>query len=242
MSTLQVVLICSAVCLGATTQRMTGLGFALVAAPFLVLIAGPAEGVSLGNALSAILCLGVVVTTWRHVRWKSAMLLLVPALIAIPLGSWVVRVADPKILLVVVGSMSLLAVLTVILSKRTALLPGRTGAVIAGALSGFMNTTAGVGGPMMAVHSLSERWTREVFIGTAQVFLLAVNILSLVFKGIPTTLPWWLWSATVGALVIGAVIGHYVSPLIPQRLGNNLVLLLALVGSGAAILRGLLMP
>jgi hypothetical protein len=37
---------------GALTQRVTGVGFALVCAPLLVLIAGPFEGVVLANLLS----------------------------------------------------------------------------------------------------------------------------------------------------------------------------------------------
>ena len=36
---------------GALTQRVTGIGFALVCAPLLVLIAGPFEGVVLSNLL-----------------------------------------------------------------------------------------------------------------------------------------------------------------------------------------------
>lgn len=238
MDVIQLCLICAAVFIGATAQRMTGLGFALVAAPFLVVISGPSTGVALGNALSAILCLTVLVTTWRNVRWKRVLILLAPALVSIPLGAYVVETFDVKIVLIAIGTMATLSVMTVIAGDRLALLPGKRGAVVGGALSGFMNSAAGVGGPMVAVHSMSERWTREVFVGTAQVFLLVVNIFSLAFKGIPTALPLWVWGATGAALVAGAVLGHFISPHVSPKLGQRLVVSLALLGSVAAVVRG----
>ncbi|MFS2087733.1 TSUP family transporter [Paenarthrobacter nicotinovorans] len=236
----QIVLVCAAVWLGAATQRLTGLGFALVATPFLVLVTGPAEGVSLGNALSAVLCLTVVVTTWRSIQWRRVLTMFIPALADIRLGALVVSSVSTTTLLLGVGSISVAAVVAVILSRRRALLPGLPGALIAGALSGFMNTTAGLGGPMVAVHSASERWSPKEFVGTAQVFLLGVNSLSLAGKGLPATVPPMLCVASLAAVALGAGTGHFLSPFIPQKAGNTVVLGLALTGSCTAVLRGLL--
>lgn len=236
----QILLVCVAVWLGAATQRITGLGFALVAAPFLVLVTGPAEGVSLGNALSGVLCMVVVATAWRSIQWRRVLTMFIPAVVGISFGALVASSVSASTLLIGVGSVAVVAVLAVILSRRTALLPGRRGAIIAGALSGFMNTTAGLGGPMVAVHSASERWPREAFVGTAQVFLLGVNALSLTLKGLPATLPPVIWGASLIAVAVGAGTGHILSPYIPERAGTTVVLGLALAGSCAAVLRGLL--
>ncbi|ASN20010.1 TSUP family transporter [Arthrobacter sp. YN] len=141
----QIVLVCAAVWLGAATQRITGLGFALVAALFLVLVIGPAEGVSLENAQSAALCLTVVATTWRSIQWRRVLTMFIPALAGIRLGALMASSVSATTLLLGVGSISVAAVLAVILGRRRALLPGLPGALIAGALSGFMTTTAGLG-------------------------------------------------------------------------------------------------
>jgi uncharacterized membrane protein len=77
------------VLVGAGTQRLTGLGFALVSAPFLVLLLGPFTGVLLANALSLATNLVVLAQTWRAVQVRRALLLAVPALIAVVLGAWV---------------------------------------------------------------------------------------------------------------------------------------------------------
>ena len=110
----------------------------------------------------------------------------------------------------------------------------------AGALGGFMNVTAGVGGPALTVHATSERWSRDVFVGTGQVFLLSVNLASVLSKGVPSE-PWGVWVGAFAALLIGAVAGHRLSRHVSARVGRILVLVLAAVGSAAAVVRGVLL-
>ncbi len=230
---------CAAVFVGALTQRMTGLGFALVAAPLLVVVVGPVQGVLLGNALAAILCLVVLVTAWRRIWWARALLMIVPALVTVPLGAWVTRRVPTPVLLVVAGGVALLAVLLAAASGRVRLLPGRVGAVVGGGLSGFMNATAGVGGPMLAAHALSDRWPRETFVATGQLFLLVLNLLSIATKGVPHA-PLTVWAALLAALGVGAACGHVLAPRVPASVGRPLVLVLAAAGSAAALVRGVL--
>lgn len=234
-----VALACATVFLGAVTQRMTGLGFALVAAPLLVAVLGPTDGVLLGNLLSAVLCTIVLATAWRHTRWRRAALMTAPALLTIPAGAWVVHHVAPAPLTVFVGAVALIAVLVTAFAQRARLLTGRIGAVVAGGLAGFMNVTAGVGGPALAIHSFSEGWDRETFVGTGQVFLLLVNCLSIATKGFPTAVS-SLWIGSGVALAAGAIVGHFISPLVPDRVGRILVLALAALGSASAVIRGLL--
>lgn len=232
-----VVLVALAVLLGALTQRTTGLGFALVSAPFLVIVAGPETGVSLSNALAAILCVTVLLQTWRSTRWRSVAVLAVPALCVVPIGGLVVAAMAPGPLLLLVGLMSLLAVLVVVVSRDLPALAGTAGAVGAGAASGLMNVTAGLGGPMMTAYALTQRWPREVFIPTAQAYLLLVNIGSLAVKGLPA-LSGGAWGLTIGALVVGAVGGHWLSPHITPAVGHRFVVAVALAGGLVATVRG----
>jgi uncharacterized membrane protein YfcA len=78
------------VLLGAITQRATGLGMALVGAPFLVAVTDAHTGVALSNALSGLLCLIVLARTWRRVRWREVALLVIAAAVTVPLGALVV--------------------------------------------------------------------------------------------------------------------------------------------------------
>ena len=103
MSGAATVLLGAGVLAGATTQRVTGLGFALVSSPVLVLVAGPVDGVLLANPLSLLVNLAVLALTWREVELRRTLLLVVPGLAALPLGAWVTAHTRPPVLLVVIG-------------------------------------------------------------------------------------------------------------------------------------------
>lgn len=238
MTGLETALLAVAVLLGAATQRATGLGFALVAAPFLVLLTGPAVGVSLSNALSASLCALVLARTWRRALWREVAVLAVPALLAIPLGVLVVRTLPEGPLLVAIGALAVGAVVVVALGRRRQLLPGRRSAVLAGALAGFMNVTAGVGGPMVTAYAVSRSWPLPVFIPTAQATLLVVNLASLAGKGLPALGP-VAWTVSGVALVAGLVLGELVTRRLDAARGLQLVIAVALAGGTATVVRGL---
>ena len=238
MTGLGIGLLGAAVLLGALTQRATGLGFALVSAPFLVLLMGPAAGVTLSNVLSASLCALVLVRTGRRTLWREVVVLAAPALLAIPLGVLVVRTLPDGPLLIAVGALAVGAVVVVALGRRRQLLPGRRSAVLAGALAGFMNVTAGVGGPMVTAYAVSRSWPLPVFIPTAQATLLVVNLASLAGKGLPALGP-AAWTVSGVALVAGLVAGELVTRRLDAARGLQLVIAVALAGGIATVVRGL---
>jgi uncharacterized membrane protein YfcA len=233
------VLLAVPVLVGALTQRVTGLGFGLVGGPLLVAAAGPHIGVSMSNALSMLLCSVVLARTWRDTAWRSVLTLALPAIAVIPLGAQVVRASPAGPLLVLVGAMVILAVGVTVFSGQRRLLRGIPGAVVAGALSGFMSVTAGVGGPMVSVYSVSEQWTRQILIPTAQAYLLLVNIVSLLSKGIPPV-SWLGWACSGAALALGVIAGEWLDKRIGPKSGRRLIIVVALAGGIAAVVRGVL--
>lgn len=225
---------------GAATQRATGLGFALVAAPFLVQVLGARTGVGLANLLSAVLCALVLLRTWRAVDWRRMAWLSVPGVLVVPLGALVVRTLPEPPLLVVVGGLAVGAMLLVQFNERAALLRGRSGAVTAGAMSGLMNVTAGLGGPMITVHALSEGWDLRRFVATAQGCLLLTNCVSLSAKGLPD-IPLRGLAAAVALVLAGVVAGEWLASRVDPALVRRLMIAVALLGGLAAVLRGALM-
>jgi uncharacterized protein len=194
--------------------------------------------VSLSNTLSASLCALVLARTWRRALWRQVALLGASALIGIPLGVLVVRTLPEGPLLVTIGALAIGAVVVVALGRRRQLLPGRRSAVLAGALAGFMNVTAGVGGPMVTAYAVSRSWPLPVFIPTAQATLLVVNLASLAGKGLPALGP-VAWTVSGVALVAGLVAGEVVTRRLDAARGLQLVIAVALAGGIATVVRGL---
>lgn len=223
---------------GASVQRMAGIGFALVAAPALVLLLGPSDGVVLANcAAGAISGIGLV-GSWRQVRPAAMLPLVLAAACTVPAGSWVAaRLPEPE-LLAGMGALVSIAVLLVMSGARVAGLRGVKGALAAGAASGFMNSSAGVGGPAISLYAVNAGWTVAEFVPNAQFYGLLVNALSLLAKGAPhLAAPAWL--AVAAAIGLGAVIGKALAARVPEPKAKRIVLLLALGGGLVTLGKGL---
>jgi uncharacterized membrane protein YfcA len=228
------VLVGVAVLVGAGTQRVTGLGFALVTAPFLVLLLGPFTGVLLANVLSLAANVVVLAQTWRAVEVRRALLLAVPALVAVVPGAWVARTLPAPLLAITAGGLVLVALLAVLASERARVLRGTPGAITAGAVSGFMNVTAGVGGPAISLYGLSTGWTGQSFVATLQLYFLLLNAASIAAKGWPALTP-VTWTVAAGALAAGALAGHHLARRVSPDRARTLVAGLAIIGSAAAV-------
>ncbi|NUR86464.1 MAG: sulfite exporter TauE/SafE family protein, partial [Nonomuraea sp.] len=106
------------VLLGASVQRLAGIGFALVAVPALVLLLGPSEGVVLSNcAAGAISAVGLL-DGWRQVRLPAMVPLVVAAACTVPAGAWVAAQLPERVLLVGMGALVSVAVLLVMRGVR----------------------------------------------------------------------------------------------------------------------------
>ena len=228
------------VVLAATTQRVTGLGFALVSAPLLVLASGPVSGVLLANCLSLITNLFVLAQTWRQVDLKRVLLLAIPALCLVPVGQIVARHLPSALLMIGIGGLVLAALAAVRLLRRTAVFSGSGGAIAAGALSGFMNVTAGVGGPAMTLYAIGSRWPHYSFVGSMQLYFAMLNTGSIIAKGLPR-LGLMALAGALSALALGLAFGNLAARRIAPERARAAVLVLAVAGAIGTIVKGMLL-
>src|SRR5579884_4228288 len=85
------ILLAGTVLLGGCVQWLTGMGFALVAVPALVLLLGPAQGVVLANCAAGAISVVGLAGGWRRVRPAAMVPLCAAAAATVPLGSWTTR-------------------------------------------------------------------------------------------------------------------------------------------------------
>lgn len=235
----------AAIVLGAATQRVTGLGFSLVASPFVVLVLGPYTGVLLINSVGVVMCGLLTLQLRREVDLRHALTLAVPGVLAVLPGAWLARHAPVAVLQVAVGACVVLALLALVAMDRrarpepsVALPRSRTSALLAGAASGFMNAIAGVGGPAVTVYAVATRWQQRSFAATAQLFFMTVSLASLTAKGLPT-MPVEAWLVAAGALIVGLVVGHGVHARISVASARKAVVAVALLGGAIILAKGI---
>lgn len=227
-----------AVTVGAVLQRITGIGFVLIAGPLLVLVLDPYSGIVLANILSGLLAVTVLARTYRDADWGAIRKLLVGLVVGMPLGVIVVRTLDTNALLVTVGALTVFSVLLALFRRPMPFLEGRAGTALAGAVSGFSNVTAGVGGPALAIYGSSTKMPMRTFIPVVQVMSLIMNSIAVAAKA-PFALPLPLLLGSFGCIVIGMLLGSLLSRFVTPQRAQLLALCLALVGALAATVRGL---
>ncbi|MEE1928359.1 sulfite exporter TauE/SafE family protein [Streptomyces sp. TRM 70351] len=223
---------------GAAVQRLAGIGFGLVSAPFLVLLVGPMDGVALANCAGVAISGAGLAATWRRVRLRAMVPLVAAAAVTVPLGATVARRLPEPVLLTAMGALLTLLVLLLVRGVRVPVLRGTAGAVAAGAASGFMNSSAGLGGPAVSLYAVNAGWTAREFVPNAQFYGLVVNVFSLVAKGTPhLTRPVWLLGAA--ALSGGLVAGHLLAARTSEHRARRVVLALALGGGLVTLAKGI---
>ncbi|MCK7626556.1 sulfite exporter TauE/SafE family protein [Streptomyces sp. RS10V-4] len=231
-------LLAAIVLVGAAVQWLTGMGFALVAVPALVLLLGPGTGVVLANCAAGAISLVGLAGGWRRIRPGAMVPLVAASACTVPLGTWVAARLPEPVLLVGLGALVTAAVLLVMRGARVPALRGTRGAMAAGALGGFMNASAGVGGPPVSLYAVNADWSVPEFVPNAQFYGVVVNAFSVAANGLPR-LAAPTWGAALTGLVTGAVAGGALARRVPEKWSRLLVLWLALAGGLVAVAKGL---
>lgn len=224
---------------GATMQRVSGMGFALVASPLLVVLLGPLDGVVVINILAIVISGSVFLTVLRQVEYRKALLLLIPAVIGTVPGAFVARLVPAPLLSTIVGLLVIVALCLSFVARRAPLFSGRAGAIGAGLLSGFMSTTAGVGGPAISAYAIASRWPQRAFAATVQLYFCLLAGVSLAVKWSWPSLGWQEWVACGIGVVVGLVGGHLLTRHIGPRGARVLVVLCAFAGAIGITAKGL---
>jgi uncharacterized membrane protein YfcA len=226
------------VVLGACVQWLTGMGFALIAVPALVLILGPTQGVVLANCAAGVISIIALATGWRQVKLAEMIPLVIASACTVPAGSWVAARLPEPALLAVVGILVTAAVVLMMRGVCISSLGGAKGALAAGALGGFMNSAAGVGGPPYSLYALNAGWPMREFVPNAQFYGIAVNAFSVAANGAPK-LSGTAWTVATVALATGTLIGRALRPRVSEQRIRRLVLALALIGGTSVLVKGL---
>jgi len=232
------------VVLGTASQRITGMGFALLMAPFFALVFGAYEGVLLMNVGGLVSSALVLSKVWRDVDWKRFALLFAGAIPGGILGGTIAITLNSATLQIVVGMvlvMGLSASLLITPRQHKGSLPG--GALLAGCVSGLTNATAGIGGPPIGIYALSTGWPQRHFSATLQPLFVAISISALVvkmaFSGATPGLSWWMYLAMVCLILLGLRLGGILKPLVKEEVGRKAVVLFCYVGAVSALIDGL---
>ena len=157
-------MMCVVVLLAGTIRSFTGFGGGLVLAPLFSLFMTPADLVVVVLVLNFLTSVQSLPGTWRTTSWPLVWSMLIPSLVGVPLGVWMIEVLDPMVIRRVIGVVvaALAAILLVGWTYKGA--RGRLQNWIVGMVSGYLTALAGVGGPPLVLYLLSDKSLSPVVI------------------------------------------------------------------------------
>lgn len=145
-----------------------GFGEALVAVPLLALFIPIRVAVPLATLLSITVAALILVQDWRKVHARSAWWLLLPTLVGIPLGLFVLTAVSPTAVKVAMAVVIIAFSGYCLIGKWRPHLPDDRLAWVFGFGAGVLGGAYGMNGPPLVVYGTLRGWTPEHFRATLQ--------------------------------------------------------------------------
>ncbi|WP_022870059.1 sulfite exporter TauE/SafE family protein [Yaniella halotolerans] len=226
-------------------QRLTGLGFAMLSAPFAVVVLGTHQGIMLITALAVIASLFMLPGMWRDIHWSRVFWIGIPAMLSIPVAAWVGTMIDGSIIYLLVGVLVIIGLGAALLMRGSAKpVTGRGAQVLTGVGAGAGSVLAGIGGPAMTIFGVLSRWPVASFAASLQpIWVLcctAVLISRSTFMG--STLPpldWWMWVLAAVGIALGMLVGQRAVGKVNDKVVFGIVVVLAMTGAVLSVITGI---
>lgn len=224
-------------------QSAAGFGFALFAVPIGAMIVTPRDVVVSVFLTTCVISLILTRTQREHIVWVEAQRLSIGAVLAMPLGVWLLQSGSASMLRLVLGvSTTAAALWSLVMASRlrrpwadSNLLGGLVGAV-----SGVLNTSLATNGPPLVIYLQGRQLTPEQFRATISMIFSVSNAVGLVMLlggNAIRVVDVELFASTLLAAAAGTALGVRQSVKINQHHFGLMVNILLLLGGLTSLVR-----
>ena len=229
-----------AVLAGAVAVRTTGMGFALLSSPFLVMALGPFEGILVTNVCGIVAALLNLTAVHADLDWRRAASVIPAGVVGTVPGALLVLWLPAPVLAISISLLVIVGLLFTLASRRLQVPNSPWVGVSGGFASGLMNVTAWVGGPGLVVYALATQWEHRRFAATAQLHFAVLGVAALIAKWSLPTLPLTGWAVLLALLVVGLVGGNVLARWVHGARAMRWVIVIAMAGALMSLTQGLL--
>ena len=231
------------VTLGSVVLGTVSFGLGMVASPVLLLLLGAKPTIVIINSLIAVNLSMVLLGTWRHIDLKVSKGLILGGLAGAPIGVFVLNVAEPGLLRIIIG---VVIVVLGLLNLRETQLPIATFPG-SGTFYGFTTclavTAISIGGPLGGVYAIAQRWpTQTIRAALAAMFVSSsgMAVVLYAFTGLYDNDTLVNLGMMVPAVLLGVVIASLLVGRLNERMFRYVVIALVVAGGGMLLARELL--
>jgi uncharacterized protein len=236
----QAVIVLAGALAGGLVSGMTGFGTAITALGLWLYALPPIAAATLAINCAAVAQLQTLPMIWRAIWWERALPLVIPGMLGVPLGTFLLTLIDPSFFKIGIG-IFLVVYPGYVLARRGQIKcawGGRTADGVIGFGGGVLGGLTALSGVLPVVWTDIRGWTKEQRRGVVQVF--NVSILSLAFashavSGLLTRQVALDTAVALPATIAGAWIGAFIYRRLADR-GYQRVVMLLLLLSGVALI------
>jgi uncharacterized membrane protein YfcA len=223
---------------GGFMRGFSGFGTTLVMVPLLNLLMPPSEAVFLALSIDVLVMIPVLPKAAQHAEWEPIIPLLIGAFLAIPLGAWILVIASPETMRIIISIL--------VLTSACLLLSGWTYrgqktkslSFMVGVLSGIANGATAIGGPPIAAYFIAKKLSPVVLRAS-------LNVVAFIMEGVSAIVIYSVGSFdirnTISMLILVPFMlifvwfGYVTFRLVDNKLFNKLILYFLII-FGAYIL------
>lgn len=226
---------------GGFVNGLTGFGTAIVAMGLWLYAISPPVAASLAIICSVVSQVQTLPMIWRVIDWPRVLPFVVPGLLGIPFGTWLLTRIDPSTFKIVVG-LFLVAYSAYALSRRSPQTGRPVGGTVADGAVGFgggiLGGLAGLSGVLPVVWTDIRGWSKEqrrMVLQTFNLSILAVALLSHALSGLLTSQVGWAAAAALPGTLAGSWAGSFIYKRLGDRGFQRIVMALVLASGSLLI-------
>ena len=203
-------------------QASVGFGFAVVFTPLLSLAMGPREAIALSLVLSVTLSLALYIADTPRASMREVMPMFLAAVVASPIGVYILAVADERVLRADIGVAVLTSVVgTLFMPHSTTERPERMSlTLLAGVISGIFRGATSMGGPPVVVYEHWRGASPLIIRRRLVAFFALTGVAGLLIAAPSGVLTQWTFIQSIAGLPAVAIAlygGRYIRPRLSDR-------------------------
>ena len=225
---------------GGFVNGLAGFGTGITALGLWLFVLSPSVAATLVVVCSAAAQVQTLPRIWHAIRLRQVLPFIVPGLIAVPLGTYLLTYIDVRLFkLSIAGLLICYAAYSLFLRGRSAVTwGGRKADAVVGLGGGLLGGLAGFSGPLLTVWADLRGWTKEEKRSTFQTFNLSILIAALashfaaglftreLLIAAAVALPATFFGAWIGATLYGRVSEQRFNEIILALLGLSGIVLI----------------
>jgi uncharacterized membrane protein YfcA len=212
-------------------QGFSGFGSVLLYLPLLALFMDVKTAIPLVAMMGVLLTILLLVPLWKDLEWDRIWPLLVGALPGVPLGVYILKSLNGRLILIFLGSILVCYSLYSLFFKVVHRELGRKWAYFTGFLSSCFGGAFSAAGPPVIVYVSVQPWRKELIKVTLQGFYFVSGLMVIsaqAVTGMVTDRVLELFFYSLAPLTIGTYAGHFFFGKIREETYRRVILILLL--------------